>query len=110
MRKGPGVISKANSAEALTDCTIMLYVMTERWPKARKYRNALERVKYAALEVAANGSSNHTSSGVGIDAETRRTLEDLDKYLGGVDSAALPQMIFNITGAPAQAWTDDACD
>lgn len=38
------------TTNALTDCTIMLYVMAERWPQARKYRDTFERLKQIALE------------------------------------------------------------
>jgi hypothetical protein len=36
---------------ALTDCSIILYVMAERWPAGRKYRDLFESVKKSVLDV-----------------------------------------------------------
>jgi hypothetical protein len=62
------VISRANATDALTDCTIMLYVMAERWPKARKYRSALELVKSSALDRIANDNPQQATDGGIIDS------------------------------------------
>jgi hypothetical protein len=47
----------------LTDCSIMLYVMTERWPLARKYRDVFERIKEAVMDIIAGGNHNHDQAG-----------------------------------------------
>lgn len=38
-----------STTNALSDCTIMLYVMAERWPKAGRYRDTFERLKQLVL-------------------------------------------------------------
>jgi hypothetical protein len=41
----------------LTDCSIMLYVMTERWPLAKKYRDVFERIKEAVMDILSGGKN-----------------------------------------------------
>jgi len=45
----------------LTDCSIMLYVMTERWPLARKYRDVFETIKESVLAILEKESIKHVS-------------------------------------------------
>ncbi|KAH8888145.1 hypothetical protein GQ53DRAFT_826702 [Thozetella sp. PMI_491] len=39
---------------ALSDCSVMLYVTTERWPAIRRYRDAFEAIKRSVLELIAD--------------------------------------------------------
>ncbi|KAI1846693.1 hypothetical protein JX265_009004 [Neoarthrinium moseri] len=39
----------------LTDCQLLLYIVTERYPSARKYRDVFERIKRAILDLIAQG-------------------------------------------------------
>lgn len=39
----------------LTDCQLLLYIVTERYPSARKYRDVFERIKKAILDLIAQG-------------------------------------------------------
>jgi hypothetical protein len=39
----------------LTDCQLLLYIVTERYPSARKYRDVFERIKKAVLDMIAQG-------------------------------------------------------
>jgi hypothetical protein len=41
--------SHTSIAEALENCTVMLYVMSERWAPAARYRDCLERLKALTL-------------------------------------------------------------
>ena len=43
-----------NESNAINDCNIMLYVMTERWPAARKYRDVFERLKNGVADVSSS--------------------------------------------------------
>ena len=104
------VISRANATDALTDCTIMLYVMAERWPKARKYRGALERVKGSALDRIANDNPQQATDGGIIDSETRQALDSLDLDFGAIGVGALPQMINDIVSAPVLMWGNEDFD
>lgn len=110
MLRSQEAISKSNATDALMDCTIMLYVMTERWPRARKYRTALEQVKQSVLDRIANGKPQQASSGGIVDAETRQASEGLDRDFVDIGLSTLPQMIDDIAGAPALMWIDDDFD
>jgi hypothetical protein len=39
----------------LSDCQLLLYIVTERYPSARKYRDVFERIKKAILDLIAQG-------------------------------------------------------
>ncbi|KAK5265338.1 hypothetical protein LTR96_009240 [Exophiala xenobiotica] len=83
---------------AVTDCSIMLYVMTERWPAALKYRNAFERVKRTVFGLLADGKSQ-TQASVGImDTETRTALDSLDEEFGGNPMGGFTHMLSEFTG------------
>jgi hypothetical protein len=45
-------ISTANDANS---CSIVLYIITERWPGARKYRDAFESIKQCVLDLIEEG-------------------------------------------------------
>lgn len=42
------------SISALSDCSIMLYVLTERWPKIKRYRDAFHAIKRSILNLITN--------------------------------------------------------
>jgi hypothetical protein len=97
------------SVGALTDCSIILYVMTERWPASKKYRDLFEVVKTAVLDAIAEGNhmprtavaslkddmqtSSHTG-GLHINFTTESLSDDLE------------QMISDITGEQISFWDD----
>lgn len=41
---------------AFTDCQLLLYVISERYPSARRYRDIFERIKREGSYVAGSGS------------------------------------------------------
>lgn len=47
--KSPEQALNMSTTNALSDCTIMLYVMAERWPTAGRYRDTFERLKQLVL-------------------------------------------------------------
>ena len=61
------------SVGALTDCSIILYVMTERWPASRKYRDLFEGVKKSVLDAISEGKHTHCNqvAGTGDDGSVR---------------------------------------
>ncbi|KAH8204367.1 hypothetical protein TruAng_001418 [Truncatella angustata] len=40
---------------SLTDCQLLLYIVAERYPSARRYRDIFERIKVAILDIIAQG-------------------------------------------------------
>lgn len=80
----------------------MLYVMAERWPTARKYRDAFERLKQLALERDSeansdDGNGQKTSSSPMIDPSTNAARATTGSHGVGASSAA-PEAQRNVTG------------
>lgn len=95
------------SVGALTDCSIILYVMTEKWPAGRKYRDLFESIKKSVLDAIAEGKHNprtavtsmkndmqNTLHGIQVNTTTESIREDLE------------QMISDMTGEPICFWND----
>ena len=61
----------------LNACSIVLYVITERWPGARRYRDAFESIRQCVLDLIADGNSQPRKPLTGLDAELRTTLQDV---------------------------------
>lgn len=62
----------------LNACSVVLYVITERWPGARKYRDAFESIKQCVLDLIAL-SDQPRKPLVGLDPDLRATLEDVQR-------------------------------
>jgi hypothetical protein len=45
------------SMHALSDCSIMLYVMAERWPDVKRYRDAFETIKRSVVTLIGDGKN-----------------------------------------------------
>lgn len=86
---------------ALSDCSIVLYVMTERWPKSRRYRDLFEAVKKSVLEAIEEGKHFSQTAVTSIQASIR----DLhtDTIMESV-SEDLEQMIRDMTGEIMPIW------
>ncbi len=92
----------------LTDCQILLYIMTERYPSARKYRDVFERIKTAVLSMIAQGK-HEPRNPVNLDSNVQAGFESLQAQVGPSMSADFSFMINTMTGnggictAPAPA-------
>jgi hypothetical protein len=51
----PEDIYNITTSNNLNSCSIVLYIIMERWPGARKYRNAFEGIKHTLIELVAKG-------------------------------------------------------
>lgn len=92
---------------ALSDCSIMLYVMTERWPGTKKYRDAFEAIKRFVLSLLAEDKHQPGKSVTPITADMRTTLQGLDvNMVENVYWEDLEQMISDMTGEQIQLWND----
>jgi hypothetical protein len=111
-----GSISFRNSS-ALTDCSIVLYVMAERWPHGKKYRDLFEMVKQSALEAIEHGKHVESSAitsmkddiqmslrGVAVDTAAESVSQDFDQMKSV--SQDLDQMISDMAGHPVSFWQD----
>ncbi|ETN38617.1 uncharacterized protein HMPREF1541_06654 [Cyphellophora europaea CBS 101466] len=127
---GPNAEShdQATVAQALTDCTIMLYVMAERWPRARKFRDIFERLKQISAERQSQRKSNEGSSGYTNTANSFATmnghqsmmqpnraavasdslihLSDNYNTVLGMAEPTVPDMILDIVREPFPLWDE----
>ncbi|KUJ08658.1 uncharacterized protein LY89DRAFT_676572 [Mollisia scopiformis] len=94
------------SISALTDCSIILCVMTEKWSGGKKYRDLFEVVKKSVLDAIAEGK--HIPR-----AAVTSMKDDMQDTLHGIQSDAvmknipddLEQMISDMAGQP-MFWDD----
>lgn len=91
---------------ALSDCSIVLYVMTERWPESRKYRDLFEAVKKSVLEASEEGKHIARTAVTSLKGDMQASLRDLpaDTTMESV-SEDLEQMISDMTGESISFWT-----
>lgn len=54
----PSEIFSSSTSNDINACSIVLFVITERWPAAKKYRDAFEAVKTNVIDPLAEGKSN----------------------------------------------------
>lgn len=71
--------------------------MTERWPSARKYRDAFEHIKTAVISLIAEGKHQPRAT-VTLESEN---LKGLNQGLTGGGSEEFGAMIREMTGQPA---------
>jgi hypothetical protein len=76
----PELSIESKHNDQLTDCSIMLYVMTVRYPSARKYRDVFEDIKASVKELIKKStgqdqSSKHVAS---LDNDMREKVRNLE--------------------------------
>ncbi|KIW05924.1 uncharacterized protein PV09_03117 [Verruconis gallopava] len=64
--------------DAISDCNLMLYVMSERSSAAQKYRDIFERIKMNVLDVVERGNDQGSRDGGVLDAEMTERCRALD--------------------------------
>ncbi|PVH71530.1 hypothetical protein DL98DRAFT_596856 [Cadophora sp. DSE1049] len=65
------------SIGALTECSIILYVMTERWPASRKYRDLFEVVKKSVLDAISEGKHTPGTAVTSMKDDFQTSLQSL---------------------------------
>ncbi|KAE9978160.1 hypothetical protein BLS_000838 [Venturia inaequalis] len=92
---------------ALSDCSIILYVMTERWPASRKYRDIFEAVKKSVLDAISEGKHIPRTAVTTMKDDMQNSIPMLQ-----VNPATetipddLEQMISDMTGEQISFWDD----
>jgi hypothetical protein len=108
MWQDPASQSADKSLSALTDCSIMLYVMTERWPEARKYRDVFESIKRLVLNMIAEGKHQPRKAVSMMNDEVLNTLQGVNfgNMVAENSRDDLEQMIGDMTGERMWGWDD----
>ncbi|ETN38231.1 uncharacterized protein HMPREF1541_06262 [Cyphellophora europaea CBS 101466] len=86
--------SSFKNFSALSDCSVMLYVMAERWSVGKKYRDLFEDVKKGVLEGIEEGRRLSSLGNLPMDATMNNVSNDLE------------QMISDMAGQPISLWQD----
>ena len=95
------------SVGALTDCSIILYVMTERWPASRKYRDLFEGVKKSVLDAISEGKHTPGTAVISMKDDFQTSLQSLqvDNTFESMPED-LEQMMSDMTGETYNFWDD----
>lgn len=95
------------SLSALGDCSIILYVMSERWPASRKYRDLFEAVKKSVIEAIEEGKHIPRTAVTSMKDDMQTPLQSLpvDTTMESVTDD-LQQMISDMTGQTISLWPD----
>lgn len=95
------------SIGALTDCSIILYVMTEKWPGGKKYRDLFESVKTSVLDAIAEGKHIPRTAVTSMKVDMQISLQKLqvDTLIESVPDD-LEQMISDMTGESISFWDE----
>ena len=86
--------SSFKNFSALSDCSVMLYVMAERWSVGKKYRDLFDDVKKGVLEGIEEGRRLSSLGNLPMDATMNNVSNDLE------------QMISDMAGQPISLWQD----
>ncbi|RDW82656.1 hypothetical protein BP6252_03768 [Coleophoma cylindrospora] len=73
----PVDVYNIQTSNDINACSIVLYVITERWPGAKKYRDAFEAIKQCVLDLMQDGDYQPRKPLTGIDEGLRNTLRDV---------------------------------
>ncbi len=87
-----------NAINPLTDCSIILFIITERLPAARKYRDIFEQIRKSVMDLVARGK-HQSRQAVDMEAEVQEPLHTFDEnILGNRGRDDFTHMINEMTG------------
>ncbi|KAI1454265.1 fungal-specific transcription factor domain-containing protein [Annulohypoxylon moriforme] len=81
----------------LTDCQILLYIVTERYPSARKYRDVFERIKSSIMGIIAQGK-HEPRNPVQIDPNVQKGFASFEGQWAPGMGADFSYMVNAMTG------------
>ncbi|RYP51832.1 hypothetical protein DL768_002908 [Monosporascus sp. mg162] len=90
-------LNHINTEESLTHCQLLLYIMTERYPSAKKYRDVFERIKTAVLSLIAQGNHGPRNP-VCLDSHVQAGFASFQDQVDPSLSADFSFMINTMTG------------
>lgn len=94
---------------ALSDCSIILYIMTERWPNIKRYRDAFETIKRSVLYLIAENKHQPRKVIPSFIGNTWSSLQNFDvEMIEHINCDDLEQMMSDMTGERMQfpRWND----
>ncbi|KAI1773936.1 fungal-specific transcription factor domain-containing protein [Hypoxylon cercidicola] len=88
--------------DPLTGCQLLLYIVTERYPSARRYRDVFERIKSAVMGIVAQGK-HEPRNPVPIDLHVQKGFANLEGQWAPGIGADFSHMVNTMTGNTAAA-------
>ena len=80
----PNAVPARSARDGVTSCSIMLYVITERWPAASRYCRAFETVRNAVFERVMEEGDGASPDDAGVHVETSMDTNETREALGYV--------------------------
>lgn len=81
----------------LSDCQLLLYIIAERYPSSRKYRDLFERIKSSLVQGIANGGQ-HRHSQIQLDPDAQENFRGVIDGWPQYATDEFAQMLSDITG------------
>ncbi len=97
------------SISALESCSIMLYVMTTRWPGASRFRDAFDTVKKSVSDLLFSGSQWYRTNNNVHGVESGFSIESLDQVFEAPGIMGADYIYDVIMGEPVvgQDWAQN---
>lgn len=111
----PGDIWSGKSSNDINACSVMLYVITERLPTARKYRDVFDAVREGVVDLMAEGEHQSPQKPITRLQDTiQPTLQALDMHYANKEE--LSNIVTHISGSRGTKrghdlfTSNDSCD
>ncbi len=101
----PELIYNSTTSNDIYACSIVLFVITERWPGARKYRDAFDIIKQNVIDrIAAGRHIGPRQTVVELKNELQSTLSTLHNLQGDEDQQyECTRIITDMAGEPMES-------
>jgi len=96
----PEEVFSRSTSNDINACSIVLFVITERWPGARKYRDAFELVKHNVVDMIAEGRHQKPRQVIGVlKSGLGATLQPVEM---GEDGPEFARIVTDMSGEQIQ--------
>ncbi|KAF2495865.1 hypothetical protein BU16DRAFT_560725 [Lophium mytilinum] len=100
----PREVFSITASNDMTACSIVLYIITERWPGAKKYRDVFETIKQNVLDSIEEGKYAPRRAIKKLRPTLRQTLRTMDKNEEGQEE--FEAMVADMAGAETEASSE----
>lgn len=92
----PSHVFSINVSNDMNACSIVLYIITERWPGAKQYRDVFETIKQSVLDSIAEGACVPRKKIEKLPANVREAMREMDQEEEGRQEFS--SMLADMTG------------
>lgn len=97
----PRTVFSISACNDMNACSIVLYIITERWPGARKYRDIFETIKQHVVDSIEEGKYEPRRAIKKLRPTLRATLQTIESRQE--DQEVLTAMVSDMAGGPASS-------